>query len=73
MSLLVAFAVIMIVGVTADVLIAIQVEKFYQPAGLPLFFILGGVLIFAGWRLAIRITARWATPAKAKETPRSAV
>jgi hypothetical protein len=64
MSLLVAFAAIMVVGVAVDVLIAIQVEKFFKPAGLPLFFILGAALIFLGWRLAIRITERAATPSR---------
>ncbi len=56
MSLLLAFAVIMIAGVTADVLISMEVEKHFQPAGLPTFFVMLVALIIGGWRLAIRLT-----------------
>ena len=64
MSLLVAFAAIMVIGVALDALIAVQVEKFFQPAGLPLFFILGAMLVYLGWRLAVRITEPKATTSR---------
>jgi hypothetical protein len=69
MSLLVAFALIMVFGLAADVLIAVQIEKHYQPAGIPVFFLLGAALVVGGWRLAIRATARWAKPAAAEQKP----
>jgi hypothetical protein len=57
MSLLVTFAGIMIAGLSANILLAIELEKHFKPAGLPLFFILGALLIVGGWRLAVRLTA----------------
>jgi hypothetical protein len=57
MHLLLAFAAIMIVGVTCDVLISLQVESYFKPAGLPTFFVLLALLIVGGWRTAVRLTA----------------
>jgi type III secretory pathway component EscR len=56
MTLLLAFAVLFVTGIVTDVLIALEVEKHFQPAGLPTFFVLLVIVIVGGWRLAVRIT-----------------
>ena len=56
MILLATFLGIIIVGQAANVLIAMGVEQFSEPAGLALFFAMYAAVFYFGWRLAVRIT-----------------
>jgi biotin transporter BioY len=57
MALLFTFAVIFVTGIVVDVLISLEVEKHFLPAGLPTFFVLLVGVIVGGWYSAVRLTA----------------
>lgn len=60
MILLLTFAAIFVVGQAMNVGIAIAAERISEPVSLALFFGLFGVVVVAGWQLAVRLTDRFA-------------
>jgi hypothetical protein len=60
MLLLITFAALFIAGQATNVAIAAVVERYYEPAGLLVFFGLFAVVVIVGWRLAVALTDRWA-------------
>jgi hypothetical protein len=58
MILLATFLGLVIVGQAANVLIAMGVEQFSEPASLALFFVMFAAVFYVAWQLAVRITER---------------
>jgi membrane protein implicated in regulation of membrane protease activity len=57
MSLILTFAVLMIIGQAINVVIAMQVDPHSETASLAIFFVLLAVFIVLAWKLAVRLTA----------------
>jgi hypothetical protein len=56
MILLITFAAIFVAGQLANVVVALIVERWSEPASLALFFALFAAVIVGGWHLAVRLT-----------------
>ena len=56
MSLIGVFIVLVAIGQAINVVIAMQVEQFSEPASLAVFFALLVLAIVAAWKLAVRLT-----------------
>ena len=57
MALLAAFLVIAVLGVVANVMMCLGVERVYPgPHILPMFFLVSIGVFLIGWRIALRIT-----------------
>ena len=58
MLLLATFLGLVIVGQTANVLVATLVERFSEPVSLALFFVMFAGVFCLAWQLAVRIIDR---------------
>ena len=72
MSLIAVFAVLMVIGQTMNVLIAMQVERFSEPLSLGVFFVLLMLFIVVAWKLALRLTEPRDTREQTNENVRRA-
>jgi membrane protein implicated in regulation of membrane protease activity len=72
MSLIAVFAVLMVIGQTMNVIIAMQVERFSEPISLVVFFVLLVVAIVVAWKLALRLTEPRDTREQTNENVRRA-
>ena len=72
MSLIGVFIVLMMIGQTMNVIIAMQVERFSEPLSLGVFFVLLMLFIVVAWKLALRLTEPKDTREQTNENVRRA-
>ena len=69
MSLILTFAVLMIIGQAINVMIAMQVDPYSETASLAVFFLLLAGFIVLAWKLAVRLTAPAGERRQVKQQP----